>query len=327
MPQSFSRRRFLELTAGVTAGLAAASMVGPFSAVGHAADKSRKILATCRDGMLRHTGEPCCWTALKRIGAEGVEVMITETLALPAMYHPTKKYSLASAVEIDAFRADAAAAGMKITGFLMSNKFEARPDVEIDWCKRAAEAAKALGVPAIRIDVVAQKLKRPEFLALAIETLKKMMAATEATGVPFGIENHGHTTNDPEFLDPLFEQVGSKRLGLTLDIGNFYWFGHPLSKVYTLCEKYATRTFHTHCKSINYPADERETQRKTGLRYGELCCPIDRGDIDYGRVAQILTKVGYANDLCVEDESLGKFKGQGAEVLSKEIELLKRVQQ
>ena len=35
------------------------------------------------------------------------------------------------------------------------------------------------------------------------------MAATESTGIVFGVENHGKTTNDPEFLDALFAGVGS----------------------------------------------------------------------------------------------------------------------
>ena len=56
--------------------------------------------------------------------------------------------------------------------------------------------------------------------------MKQIIEATEATGVGLGIENHGKTTNNPEFTGPLFDRVGSDRLGLTLDTGNFYWFGH-----------------------------------------------------------------------------------------------------
>ena len=110
------------------------------------------------------------------------------------------------------------------------------------------------------------------------------MAATADTGVRFGIENHGNTTNDPEFLAALFDGVGSKRLGLTLDTGNFYWFGHPLSKLYGLYEQFAPRAFHTHCKSIRYPEDDRERQRPMGWKYGEYNGPIYDGDIDFGRV-------------------------------------------
>ena len=73
--------------------------------------------------------------------------------------------------------------------------------------------------------------------------MEASLAAAEPTGVTFAVENHSHTTNDPAFLTALLDGVGSKRLGLTLDIGNFYWFGHPLGKVYELCETFAPPHF------------------------------------------------------------------------------------
>ena len=134
----------------------------------------------------------------------------------------------------------------------------------------------------------------------------------------FAVENHGTTTNDPVFLNALFEKVGSKRLGLTLDTGNFYWFGHPLSKVYELYETFAPRVFHTHCKSIRYPAAEREKQRPMGWKYDQYTCPLGEGDIDFARVAAILHKAGYHNDLCIEDESL-YFRKPSADAATKQL--------
>jgi sugar phosphate isomerase/epimerase len=124
----------------------------------------------------------------------------------------------------------------------------------------------------------------------------------------------------------LFERVGSPRLGLTLDVGNFYWFGHPLSKLYKIVEKFAPRVFHTHCKSIAFPAGQREQQRPVGWEFGRYTCPLYAGDIDYGRVVEILKKAGYANDLCVEDESLSHFpNAEHAGILQREIEYLKKL--
>ena len=122
----------------------------------------------------------------------------------------------------------------------------------------------------------------------------------------------------------MFAGVGSPRLGLTLDTGNFYWFGHPLSKVYQLYEMFAPRVFHTHIKSIGYPAEEREKQREVGWQYGKYHGPIYEGDIDFARVIAILKKAGYTNDLCIENESLGRAKDAPA-VLEKEVALLKKL--
>jgi sugar phosphate isomerase/epimerase len=257
---------------------------------------------TCRDMKLGSpVGQTDCWSALRSVGAEGVEVHVADDLTLPSLFHPTTRYTLATAAGAERLAADAKRAGQQITAFLMFNHFEQQPEAEVERCGRLARLAQGLGVPTIRIDVEpSAKLGRPELLKRAIETLAKVMAATESTGVTFAIENHSSTTNDPVFLKALFDGVGSKRLGLTLDIVNFYWFGYPLSKVYEICELFAPRVFHTHCKNVRYPAEQREKQRPMGWRYAECVCPTDQGDTDYARVVAILRKAGYPNDLCLE---------------------------
>jgi sugar phosphate isomerase/epimerase len=284
------------------------------------------LCTAVRDGMLRYTGEKDSWSALKLIGAEGVEVDVQEDLALPALRHVAGKYCLATDAGIEQLRKDAATAGRRITAFCLRNCFEERPEVEIKLCAQVARIAQALGVPAIRLDVVPKQLARPEFLKLAIRTLGKVVAASESTGVAWAVENHGNTTNDPAFLRPLFAGVGSQRLGLTLDTGNFYWFGSPLSKVYELYEAFAPRVFHTHIKSIRYPAEWREKQRPVGWKYDDCESAIDRGDIDFARVVAILRKAGYKNDLCIENEFLGKLSpAQTVETLTRELQYLKRL--
>jgi sugar phosphate isomerase/epimerase len=318
MRQALTRRGLLSYGGALCAGAAAGSLL---TRPAFGAPPSR-LTVSVRDSMLPFAKEPDCWAALKRIGAEGVEAAVAEDLTLPGLAHPGGKYSLATEAGIARVKADAAAAGQKITALCMHNQFAERPDKEVQACAKVARAAQAVGTPAIRIDVVTDRLARPEFLKLSIATLSKIIAATESTGVAFAIENHGNTTNDPEFLDPLFAGVGSKRLGLTLDTGNFYWFGHPLSRVYELFERFAARVFHTHCKSIGYPASEREKRRPMGWKYEEYHGPIYSGDIDFARVVAILKKAGYANDLCVEDESLGRQK-RPRDVLIQEVRTLK----
>jgi sugar phosphate isomerase/epimerase len=227
MPTRTTRRDFL-IGAGCLCG--GASLALQLSHSSFAAEAHLRWPVTCRDAMLRSTGQKDCWSALRAIGAEGVEAEI--------------------------------------------------------------------------------------------------IADTEPTGVAFAIENHGTTTNDPAFLATLFKKVGSQRLGLTLDTANFYWFGHPLSKVYELYEAFAPRVSHTHCKSIHYPAAEREKHRPVGWKYAQYACPIGEGDIDFARVAAILHKAGYKNDLCIEDESIFARKpsaGEATKQLADETRLLKAV--
>lgn len=324
MNTQVTRRTFLATAGCVGGGLALGSHLAPSL---FADEQPARLAVTCRDVILAKAGQPDLWSALKSVGAEGVEIVVMEDLSLPGIVHPTKKYTLATDEGIEQLAADAKAAGQRLTGFCLANRFEERPKVEIKWCTQAALAAQALGVPAIRLDVVPARLSKADFLKVAVAALRRIIAQTESTGVAFGIENHGHTTNDPTFLNALFKGVGSKRLGLTLDTGNFYWYGHPLSKVYEYFEAFAPRVFHTHCKSIRFPAEDRERQRPIGWKYMEYNCPIDRGDIDFARVVAILRKAGYHNDLCVEDESLGKLSGPAevTQTVAGELELLKRL--
>lgn len=321
MKPRFGRREFLAGSGRIAAGLAAASLAGATIA----AEGQTGLILACRDAQLAGTGKKDCWTALESIGATGVDATVADDLSFKGLFHPERQYSIATPAGIDMLMADMNAAGKRITAISMANAFDTRPEFEAQWVTKVAQAAQAMGVKAIRIDLAARKLSANEFLDFSVKILKRIIAATDSTGVALGIENHGKITNNPEFLEPLFERVGSDRLGLTLDTGNFYWFGHPLSKVYAMFERFAPRVKHTHCKNIRYPEDQREKQRPTGWEYAKYNCPLYEGDIDYGRVVKILRAANYSNDLCVEDESLGKQPAENrGDILAREIALLKK---
>ena len=100
----------------------------------------------------------------------------------------------------------------------------------------------------------------------------------------------------------------------------------PLDKLYGIFERFAPKAFHTHCKSIRYPEDRKNVQRPMGWEYGKYCCPIYEGDIDFQRVTAILRRADYRGDLCIEDESLGKFpESERADVVKKEVDLLRNL--
>jgi sugar phosphate isomerase/epimerase len=281
-----------------------------------------------REVMLRNLKPENIWTTAKAMGLEGLEATITEKLELPHLVNPDGVYTAADVAGLNRIRKDMEKSGVRITAFCMYTRFAERPEIEPAWCGRVARIAKALGVSAIRIDVVPHKISKEEFLPFAIKVLRKTMAEVEPTGVPLAIENHGAVTNDPEFLDALFKGVGSPLLGLTLDTGNFYWYGHPLSKLYEIFERFASRSFHTHLKGINYPAEEREKQRPMGWEYGKYQCPIYQADVDYNRLAAILDKADYRGDLCIENEGLGHKKPDEVEaILKKELALLVELRQ
>lgn len=317
---TLSRRHFIKTT-----GLALSAGLLPSAVPLLAADK-KKWPVGCRDAHLKVAGLPDSWSCMKALGAEGAEVNVELDLACAHLFHPQRKYTLATPDGIQALKEDLAASGCHITAFMMANRLDERLDQEIDCARRLVQAAQQLGVGVIRIDVVPRKLDGEKFLPFAVDACKRLCAVAEGTPIRYGVENHGKITNDPEFLDKLFAGVGSDHLGLTLDCANFYWWGHPVQDLYPIYEKFAPRVVHTHCKSIRYPDDKKNVRREIGWEYGKYCCPIYEGDLDFKRIVGVLRQANYRGDLCVENESLGRYpESQRADILRKEIALLKKL--
>lgn len=179
----------------------------------------------------------------------------------------------------------------------------------IQWAIESVRAAQQLGAPTVRIDTATAngELSPAQMSAAFVRAITLVLQATAESGVDLGIENHGRISNDPAWLDEIFQSVDDPRLGLTLDVGNLYWWGHPLSALYSVIEKLAPLARHTHFKSISYPLEMRETKREVGYEYGRYNAPVNRGDIDMKRVIGILRAAGYKRTLCLENEFLGEL--------------------
>ena len=262
----------------------------------------------------------CAWPSLKEgldaLGFDAVELEFGRDNSVFAI-QPTfvkKRFKLDTPADIESFRKHLESTGKCVSALLMSNNFgSADFDGEVNWTIKAVEAASALGIPAVRLDAIMhgehdQPLERN--VQVFADAMMRVLDATPNAKVDMGIENHGYQGNMPEFLDSLLARVGSPRLGLTIDTGNFYWRGHPLSRVYEIIEHFAPHCKHTHAKNIKYPPDKREIEREMGWEYGAYVSPLYDGDIDHRRVVQILKAAGYDRDLCLEDESLGKWSAE-----------------
>jgi sugar phosphate isomerase/epimerase len=329
MPQTDSRTRREFLRDSLAAAAAVSAMTTTNYAQSATPASRPAWTIACRDAHLGETGEPDAWAAMSAIGVDGAEVTVTLTGDCPGLFGLKKPASIAKPDGVKALADLLNQNRKKISAFCLHNNFDGNLEPEIECVKMTARAARELGVPAVRLDVQPRKIKdQDEFLKFAIQTGKRIIEVTADTNVRFGVENHGGTTNRPEFLKPFFEGVGSKRFGLTLDTANFYWFGHPLSELYGIYRTFAPNVCHTHCKSIKYPEPERDKQRPIRWEYGKYCCPIYEGDIDFKRVVRILRRAGYQGALCIENESLGRFpKEQRKEILRKEADFLRNLVQ
>jgi sugar phosphate isomerase/epimerase len=288
--------------------------------------KATWVIAS-RDVHLKETGASSIWEAAKGVGVDGMEVTVQMDGSCPYLFAPEKSYSIATDDDVKRLGDDLAGAGRRITAFCLHNHFDEEPEAELKLVDKTSAVAVTMGVPAVRIDVVPRKIKEEDaFLRFTVDIGRRIIEVTKDSPVHLGVENHGHMTNRPEFLAKMFDGVGSDRFGLTLDTANFYWFGHPLSKLYEVYDRFAARACHTHCKNIRYPADRREEQRPMGWEYGKYTCPVNEGDIDFKRVAAILRKHNYTGDLCIENESLRQIpEAERRGVLKAEAAFLRRI--
>jgi sugar phosphate isomerase/epimerase len=265
---------------------------------------------------------------LREAGARGLEVQVDPDFTTPHLRQPEgSPYSLSDAGGVRALERRLGAERVVPDALLVNTDFSGpNADARVEWAARVVRIAKDLGCPVVRIDPLARDKKVGLDAARAnfIRCTRRLLDRTADTGVDLGVENHGFHANDPAFLDALFAELPDPRLGLTLDTGNFYWFGFPLSELYSLLERYAPRAKHTHVKNINYPKDLADVRRPIGQDYGKYCCALDEGNIDLRRVVGILRRAGYTRSLCAENEALGKApRGERVEVLRRDVRALK----
>lgn len=264
-----------------------------------------------RDDILKSAGYPTIKEGLDSLGFDAVELAVMRDYTTASIMEAGAKIDISTKAGLDALRNQLGNAKVRASALLLENNF-GRDDLddEIKWVIAAVRAAGELGIPAVRIDAIMRgerDLPLETRVSAFAGAMGRILDATSGLSVEMGIENHGYQGNQPEFLDMVLDRVNSSRVGLTMDTGNFYWAGHPLDRVYEILERFAPRTKHTHAKNIKYPPETRNTQRELGWEYGKYVSSMREGDIDHARVVSILKKAGYDRDLCLEDESLGKW--------------------
>lgn len=263
-----------------------------------------------RDWLVSHGEFASPIEGMRHLGVDGVEVELREDFSVPAM-DSTKRLTLKSDSDAKAYKKHLDGLGVRACCFLTARDFSAGDaQSNIAWVARAIELADTLAMPSIRIDSAMRKERELDFgtrVELFAQGLRGALERTAGSKVALGIENHGFQGNNLAFQLNVYKAVGSERLGSTMDTGNFYWRGYPLSEVYGILNILAPYTKHTHLKNIQYPAEVRETMREAGWEYGTYVAPLDEGDIDHAKVLRMLADAGYEGDICIEDESLGKF--------------------
>lgn len=288
------------------------------------------MYVSIRDDLLLYGGFESLIQGLSELGLSAFELALMKDLRVKLLEPVDGRQDvvLSSEESIDFYKAHLSEKGITISALLLSNDFNS-PDLEseIAYGINAIRIAERLGIKAIRIDSAMSGEKGLGFkerVERFSRVLSKIVGMTEGSSIALGIENHGYQGNDPSFLEAVIDAVSSPRVGLTLDTGNFYWAGYPIDEVHDILKRFSPYVKHTHIKNIKYPDELKGKRREMGWEYGRYVCPIPDGDVDHRKVIGFLKEAGYEGDLCIEDESLGKFGVlERKEVLKKDVNYLK----
>jgi sugar phosphate isomerase/epimerase len=285
-----------------------------------------------RDFTVRWLGYEELFVGLKDLKINDFELYVSKDLKQTAYqdmdYTVDLGFDLSSKDKRTSTLEELKAKHLNICAILIENDFGKNDlESEIKWGVDVCYAASELGVRAVRINSVMRpqaEVSEKEYIERTIKSIKKILNSTEGLNVCLALENHGVLGNKREFIRDVIDGVESKRLGLTLDTGNFYWFGYPLDEVYKIIEEFASYVKHVHLKNVTFFPPERNEKREPGFNWPDSAATIYGGDLDHQHIVNILKSSGYDGDLTIEDESLNKFpEEKRLEIIKKDIDFIK----
>ncbi len=289
------------------------------------------MFLSIRDFTVKWVGYDTVFEGLKDLGIPSFELFVSRELKVESyldMGYVTKLgFDVSSKEAREDLKRRLREVGLSVCAILVENDFSSEDlDREVDYVLSAVKVASELEIGVVRINAVMHPIVSYDLekhVRRVADAVGKCMGSCRDLGVSLAVENHGVIANRREFLRSLFRMVDDEHLGLTLDTGNFYWFGYPLSEVYDIVKEFASKVKHTHVKNATVKPDKRETFRKPG---DVEMTPLYQGDVNLEEVVKTLRRAGYDYDLTIEDESLGMFKGkERLDVLKKDVEFLKRL--
>lgn len=288
------------------------------------------MFVSVRDFTVRWVGYDSLFEGLKDLGVSSFELYVDQSLRTSRYvdmgYEVELGFDVSTRENRSKLRRVLEDEGVSVCAVLVENDFSAELEKEVEYVVKACEVASDLDVGVVRVNAVMREVPSYElddYVERTARAVKECLKECGELGVNLAVENHGTIANRKEFLVGLLESVSSELLGLTLDTGNFYWYGYPLNRVYEIIGELAGYVKHTHIKNCRAPQGRVGEMRKPG----EVeMAPLYDGDIDLARVLSMLKRAGYDYDVNVEDESLGLFEGEERKrVLKQDILYLKGI--
>ncbi len=184
--------------------------------------------------------------------------------------------------------------GLKASG-LSSHAPLMKPDVGVEYLRKAIRFAADLGAPVVNTDEGPKPdwMNDEEAFQVMKYSLKTILRTAERYGVAVGIEPHQIYSKTRKGLLRIATLVDSPLLKVNFDTGNAFLGGED---PYEFLEAVKDRVVHVHAKDIGGDLLQ-ERGKVTGTPVGVAC---GDGVIDWTRTVSILRSAGYDGILSVE---------------------------
>jgi len=161
-----------------------------------------------------------------------------------------------------------------------------------------------------------------EVVDLIVAQFKEYAKFAEENNVDLAMENHYQILQDADRCIRIFEEVGSERLGLNNDTGNWCYGGRSTKWMEEAFKKLAPYTKSTHLKDVKNVGSPFTVQGPMArIGWGELTI-LGQGEVPIKTCIQELKRVGYKGPLNThggsEDPRVSRF-----EWLKKSVEYVK----
>jgi len=235
-----------------------------------------------------------CIMLAKRTGFDGIELGLNETGELSLESTEKELVKIRSFAEDQGIELPSLTTGLYWSYSLTSNDKEVR-NKAMDVVKKQLETASILGadtilvVPgAVGVDFIpdSEVVEYDVAYEYSLEALSKLKNDVESIGINIGLENVWNKfLLSPLEMREFIDKIGSKYIGIYLDVGNVVYSGYPEHWVKIMGER---------IKKVHLKDYRREVGSIAGF------VDLLAGDVDYPKVVNELNKVGYCGYLTAE---------------------------
>lgn len=233
---------------------------------------------------------------VREIGGECIELC-----TVPGAHRGTLDLSPSNRLRVKEMVGEA---GLQISAVAGYNDFSfsdyARLRDEVKRLRGYMELAANLGCPLVRAfgGDFRPNVEREDVIDSIVRGFRESVKWADEYNVRLALENHGRLVNHAPSMARIVEEVGSERLRVTLDTGNFRWAGYSLKEVRRFLSMLVPYTVNVHLKDGVLGKDGT-------MQF----LPLGEGELDIAGIIAALRRAGYSGPLCSEFEGAGDPKG------------------